>query len=99
MVPLHFRNGSKQRWASKIVEPIVTTVCFFSQVNQAKKLYQSLTLRECEYLKYVRKKKMPMYGKLIRMLKEERVNRHKHVYEPEVFKTTQKAHTSEDHNY
>ena len=88
MVPLHFRNGSKQRWASKIVEPIVTTVCFFSQVNQAKKLYQSLTLRECEYLKYVRKKKMPMYGKLIRMLKEERVNKHEHVYEPEVFKTT-----------
>ena len=67
----------------KIVEPIVTTVCFLSQGSQAKKVYQSLTLRECEYLEYVRKKKMPVYGKLIRKLKEERVGRQVHGYEPE----------------
>ena len=58
----------------KIVEPIVTTACFLSQGSQAKKVYQSLTLRECEYLEYVRKKKMLVYGKLIRKLKEERVD-------------------------
>ena len=58
----------------KIIEHIVTTASFLSQGSQAKKVYQSLTLRECEYLEYVRKKKMLVYGKLIRKLKEERLD-------------------------
>ena len=58
----------------KIIEHIVTTASFLLQGSQAKKVYQSLTLRECEYLEYVRKKKMLVYGKLIRKLKEERLD-------------------------
>ena len=58
----------------QIVDHLITTACFLSQGSQAKKVYQSLTLRECEYLEYVRKKNMPVYGKLIRKLKEERLD-------------------------
>jgi len=35
-------------------------------------MYQVLTLRECEYLEYIRRKNMPLYGAVIHKLKEER---------------------------
>lgn len=59
----------------KLVDHLITITCFLSQGSQAKKVYQALTLRECEYLEFVRKKNMPVYGKLIRKLKEERLDR------------------------
>jgi len=59
----------------QVVDHLVTITCFLSQGSQAKRVYQSLTLRECEYLEYVRKKNLPVYGRLIRKLKEERLDR------------------------
>ena len=50
-----------------------TTACFLTQGDQARKIYKSLMLRECEYLEYIRKKKRTVYGKVIRKLKEERL--------------------------
>ena len=58
----------------QIANLLITTACFLSQGSQVKKVYQALTLRECEYLEYVRKKNISVYGKLIRKLKEERVD-------------------------
>ena len=55
----------------QIVSHLITTTCFISQGSEAKKVYQSLTLREREYLEYVRKKSISVYGKLMRKLKEE----------------------------
>ena len=58
----------------QIVSNLITPRCFLSQGSQAKEVYQSLTLRECEYLEYIRKKSISVYGKLIQKLKEERVD-------------------------
>lgn len=60
---------------TQLVDHLVTITCFLSQGSQAKRVYQSLTLRECEYLEFIRKKNMPVYGKLIRKLKEDRLDR------------------------
>jgi hypothetical protein len=70
---------------SQLVDHLITITCFLSQGSQAKRVYQSLTLRECEYLEYIRKKDMLVYGKLIRKLKEERLDRYQgnNVYAPE----------------
>lgn len=61
---------------TQLVDHLVTITCFLSQGSQAKRVYQSLTLRECEYLEFIRKKNLPVYGKLIRKLKEERLDRY-----------------------
>ena len=61
----------------QIVEHGLTKACFLIQGDQARKIYQFLMLRECEYLEYIRKKKRAVYGKVIRKLKEERLG-----YEP-----------------
>lgn len=74
----------------QMVDHGITMACFLSQGSQAKKVYQSLTLRECEYLEYIRKKNMPVYGKLIRKLKEERLDRYGNGYGPG-------AHTPDHH--
>ena len=66
----------------KIVDHLITTDCFLSQGSEAKKIYQSVTLREREYLEYVRKKNMTVYGDLLRKLKEERVDSYGPGYEP-----------------
>ena len=60
----------------QIVDYLITTSCLLSQDSQVKKIYQSLTVRECEYLEYVRKKSISAYGKLIRKLNEERVDKY-----------------------
>lgn len=60
---------------TQLVDHLITITCFLSQGSQAKRVYQSLTLRECEYLEFIRKKQLTVYGKLIRKLKEERLDR------------------------
>ena len=66
----------------QIVSNLITTACFLSQGSQAKKVYQSLTSRECEYLEYIRKESISVYGKLIRKLKEEKVGTYGFGHEP-----------------
>lgn len=75
---------------TQLVDHLVTITCFLSQGSQAKRVYQSLTLRECEYLEFIRKKNMPVYGKLIRKLKEERLDQYQgNGYPPEHHKMHQ----------
>ena len=49
-------------------------------------MYKVLTLRECEYLEFLREKHMPLYGEVIRKLKDKRydgtVNDQKPIYRP-----------------
>ncbi|XP_066925423.1 uncharacterized protein [Clytia hemisphaerica] len=56
----------------QIAEHIMTMACFMKGGAPARKMYQVLTLRECEYLEYIRRKNMPLYGAVIQKLKEER---------------------------
>ena len=37
-----------------------------------RKIYQVLTLRECEYLEYIRRKNLPLYSQVIQKLSQER---------------------------
>ncbi|XP_065649982.1 innexin inx2 [Hydra vulgaris] len=48
-------------------------VGFLYQGSEAKKVYEMLTFREREYLEFVRKKNMTIYGELIRKLKDDRL--------------------------
>ena len=41
-------------------------------IHLFRRMYRLLTLRECEYLEYIRRKNMPLYGAIIRKLKEDR---------------------------
>lgn len=50
--------------------------CFLTQGSQARKVYEVLTLRECEYLEFMRRKDLAVYGKVIRKLKEERLDKY-----------------------
>lgn len=56
----------------QLAEHIMTMACFMRGGAPARKMYQVLTLRECEYLEYIRRKNMPLYGAVIQRLKEER---------------------------
>lgn len=44
----------------------------YRNILHCRKMYNLLTLRECEYLEYIRRKDMPLYGKVIQKLKDER---------------------------
>ena len=49
-------------------------------------MYSVLSLRECEYLDYIRRKNMPLYKDVLASLKDERypglVNDQKPIYKP-----------------
>jgi len=48
---------------------IVMVLCFVKPTSDAQKnIYNRLSIRECEYLEYVRKKNLALYGKLIDLL-------------------------------
>lgn len=36
-------------------------------------MYNALTLRECEYLEFIRRKNVPVYGQVIEQLKKDRL--------------------------
>lgn len=56
----------------QIAEHIMTVACFMKGGASARKMYNMLTLRECEYLEYIRRKDMPLYGDVVQKLKDER---------------------------
>ena len=66
----------------KIIDNVITTTCFFAMGSQSRRVYQVLNLRECEYLEFVRRKNMPVYGTLIRKLNEDRLDRYADAYVP-----------------
>jgi len=55
-----------------IGDHMLTVTSFVSQGDKSRAMYKSLSLRECQYLEYIRKKDLTIFGKVIRKLKEER---------------------------
>ena len=66
----------------KIIDHALTATCLFAMASQARRVYQVLNLRECEYLEFVRRNNMPVYGQLIRKLKEDTLGRYVTAYIP-----------------
>ena len=66
----------------KIIDHAITVTCFLSMGSQARRVYHALNLRECEYLEFIRRKNMLVYGQLIRKLKEDRLDRYANGYIP-----------------
>ena len=60
----------------KIIDHMITATCFFAMGDQARRVYRVLNLRECEYVEFVRRNNLPVYGELIRKLKEVTLSRH-----------------------
>jgi len=60
----------------QIIDHLLTITCFMRHSN-SRKLYKTLTLRECEYLEYIRKTNLALYGQLIQKLKEDRFDDNK----------------------
>ena len=48
---------------------IITVICFMREGNPAREIYRILTLRECEYLDFIRRKSIPKYGDILRKLR------------------------------
>jgi len=55
----------------QILDHCLTITCFLRNGN-ARKLYKTLTLRECEYLEYIRRTNLALYGQVLQKLKEQR---------------------------
>jgi len=55
-----------------LMDYIMTATCFLKGGEHARKMYGKLTLRECHYLEFIRKKNMPLYGEVIQKLKGDR---------------------------
>jgi len=55
-----------------IGDHMLTVTSFVSQGDKSRAMYKKLSLRECQYLEYIRKKDLAVFGKVIRKLKDER---------------------------
>ena len=51
----------------------MTILCFLNSQEPARKMYSVLTFREIDYLEYIRRKNMPIYGELLKKLKDSRL--------------------------
>lgn len=51
---------------------VISLACFVGKNNPARKLYRALTLREIDYLEFIRRKDMGFYVKLLKKLQVER---------------------------
>jgi len=55
---------------AKLVDHVITITCFLKGGSPARRMYERLTLRECEYLEFIRRKDKPLYNRVIQKLKE-----------------------------
>lgn len=55
-----------------LVDYFMTATCFLKGGEHTRRMYGQLTLRECQYLEYTRKKNMVLYGEVIQRLKADR---------------------------
>lgn len=53
---------------------VITLACFLKDGSPAKKVYKHLSLRECEYLTFIRRKNIPLYGEVLVKLNQMRRN-------------------------
>jgi len=55
----------------------VVTFCFMLRHgNMARRIYGRLSLRECEYLEFIRRRDIPFYAEVLQLLKEVRLGCH-----------------------
>jgi len=52
-----------------VMDHVMTATCFLKGGEHARKMYGKLSLRECQYLEFIRKKNMPLYGEVIQKLR------------------------------
>lgn len=57
-----------------ISEQIFPTLWHYSTGSQKQTIYRHITLREIEYLQFIEKKDLVIYGDVLRQLKEQRVD-------------------------
>lgn len=58
----------------EICDHLLTCYAFMAQGDQTRRVYNELTIRECQYLEYIRKKDYTKYGEVVRLLKRERLD-------------------------
>jgi len=59
-----------------LVDYFMTATCFLKGGGDtSRNMYNRLTLRECQYLEFIRKKNLALYGEVIQQLKAERNSR------------------------
>ena len=58
---------------SALLGHFMTILCFLNSQEPTRKMYSALTFREIDYLEYIRRKDMPIYGELLRKLKDSRL--------------------------
>jgi len=58
----------------EVCDHLLTFYAFLAQGNQTRRVYQLLTIRECQYLEYIRKKDYTKYGQVVRLIKSERLD-------------------------
>jgi len=51
---------------------VITVACFLREGSPAKKVYRLVSLRECEYLTFIRRKNIPVYGEVLAKLYQQR---------------------------
>jgi len=54
------------------LDHMITLTCVIRRGTVAKKMYKVLTIRECEYLEFIRRRNIPLYADVISKLKAER---------------------------
>lgn len=58
----------------EVCDHLLTFYAFMAQGDQTRRVYQMLTIRECQYLEYIRKKDINKYGEVVRLLKKDRLD-------------------------
>ena len=56
----------------QICDHLITVFCILRTGTTARKMYEVLTLRECEYLEFIRRRNIPLYSDVMQMLKQEK---------------------------
>lgn len=55
-----------------LLDHVITLLCVLRQGTMARKMYNVLTLRECEYLEFIRRRDIPLYAEVVQKLRIER---------------------------
>ena len=66
-----------------VLDLLWTVLCFCTS-NDSMRVYDHLTLRECEYLAYIRDKNLSLFGEIIRKLLEKRLPRENKDYDDNI---------------
>lgn len=57
---------------AQLLDHLITIMCVLRHGTVAKRMYEILTLRECEYLEFIRRRDLQLYSQLIQKLRQEK---------------------------